>query len=68
MSNTPGAITSGDSANSGALPITGVPTSTVNDPNTLATSLFPVATHTSDGMVVVVLGSPSKIPLVPVST
>jgi hypothetical protein len=45
-----------------------LPTSTINDPNLVATSLVPVATHTSGGMAVVVLGSPSETPLVPVST
>jgi hypothetical protein len=45
-----------------------VPTSIIIGPNIMATSLVPVATHTSGGMTMVVLGSPSSAPLVPVST
>ena len=64
-----GAYASTGPANAGTgLQFATIPTSTIDDPNAMATSLVPVATYTSDGVAVVVSGSPSKISLVPVST
>jgi Protein of unknown function (DUF3433) len=69
FSTAPGAIVPTDPANTGvSSQLANIPTSTINDPNAMATSLVPIATHTSGGMAVVVLGSLSTAPLVPVST
>ena len=69
LSTDPGAYVSTGPANAGTgSQFATIPTSTINDPNLVATSLVPVATHTSGGIAVVVLGSPSETPLVPVST
>jgi hypothetical protein len=69
LSTAPGATVPTDPANTGvSSQLAIIPTSTINDPNVMATSLVPIATHTSGGMAVVVLGSLSTPVLVPVST
>jgi len=68
-STAPGAITPTGPAGAGASSqLENIPTSTINDPNAIPTSLVPVATQTSGGMDVVVMGTPTIAPLVPVST